>query len=259
MKKIYLLLIISVSAILLLSNSCKVEAPEKFDQPDAIYFNTTPDSINYSFAQYPQRLVDTVKIPVTVLGNAVAKDRVIDVQLATDTLSTAVAGVHYKMSPPYILPANSYSTIVPVVVYRTPDMVPGKVFSVRLKLVANNDFKLGITQQTKYIVNISYIQKPTDWGTLSGTLWAGKSADFGTWTLTKYTMILNALYNPVTGSTVTDFGAAATTLNTQYLQTVKNYLRKNYPGNFSTPLGIGATLTDPDANNAIILVGPANY
>jgi hypothetical protein len=49
------------------------------------------------------------------------------------------------------------------------------------------------------------------------------------------------------------------TITFQYLQLVKNYLRANYPGNVSSPVGIGLTLRDPDAGNLPVLVGPANY
>jgi hypothetical protein len=53
--------------------------------------------------------------------------------------------------------------------------------------------------------------------------------------------------------------SAAPAIYIQYLQLTKNYIRTKYPGNYSTPLGVGATLRDPDAGNAVIQVGPANY
>jgi len=63
-------------------------------------------------------------------------------------------------------------------------------------------------------------------------------------------------------TTVTEFPylkVGAPAISIQYLQVVKNYIRTRYPGNYSIPVGVGATLRDPDASNAVIVVGPANY
>ena len=49
--------------------ACKPVAPTLFDQPDAVYFNSASDSVAYTFAKYPNRTVDTIKLPVNVLGN----------------------------------------------------------------------------------------------------------------------------------------------------------------------------------------------
>jgi len=70
------------------------------------------------------------------------------------------------------------------------------------------------------------------------------------------------LYDPTGDTTITEFPyirQAAPAVYAQYLQIVKNYIRTKYPGNVSSPLGVGATLLDPDQNNAYIQVGPANY
>jgi len=109
---------------------------------------------------------------------------------------------------------------------------------------------------------VGYLQKPPTWGEIGGSQWAGYSSNFGTWTKTKYKVILDALYDPTSDTTVSEFPAnrfAAPAVYLQYLQLVKNYIRTKYPGNYSTPLGVGPTLRDPDANNAVIQVGPANY
>ena len=134
--------------------------------------------------------------------------------------------------------------------------------SLSLKLSPNQSFTSGITAKTNFKINLAYIQKPPTWGEIGGSQWAGYSADFGTWTKTKYKVILDALYDPVSDTTVTEFPYnrfAAPAVYIQYLQLVKNYIRTKYPGNYSTPLGVGATLRDPDANNNVIQVGPANY
>jgi hypothetical protein len=84
----------------------------------------------------------------------------------------------------------------------------------------------------------------------------------GTWTKTKYKLILEALYDKASDTTVSEFPSSrfgSPAIYIQYLQLTKNYIRTKYPGNYSTPVGIGATLRDPDAGNAVIQVGPANY
>jgi hypothetical protein len=131
-----------------------------------------------------------------------------------------------------------------------------------LQLTANENFQSGISSKTSLKIKVGYLQKPPTWGEFGGTQWAGYSGNFGTWTKTKYKVILDALYDPVSDTTVTEFpfsrfGPPAVYI--QYLQLVKNYIRTNYPGNYSTPLGFGPTLRDPDAGNNVIQVGPANY
>ena len=241
--------------------ACKEDVPTLFNQGDGIYFNSSSDSLFYTFAKYPNRLADTIKLPVTVLGNAAPTDREITIEKVTGAGINAVEGVHYKLLPPYKMPANSYSTTIPVVVYKTADM-DSIVASLVLKLSPNATFNSGITSKTSIKLNIGYLQKPPTWGEIGGSQWAGYSANFGTWTKTKYKVILDALYDPISDTTVSEFPYnrfAAPAISIQYLQLVKNYIRTKYPGNYSTPIGIGATLRDPDANNNVIQVGPANY
>lgn len=264
MKKrtVYIILIAVIFyAVTLPFTGCKKDEPILFAEHDGIYFSTASDSIYYTFAKYPKRLIDTLKIPVTVLGNAAGTDRTITVEKVTETGINAVEGTHYKLLPPFTLPAGKISTVVPVVIYRTGDM-DSLLISFKLQVKENESFKSGITAKTSLKIKVGYLQKPPSWGEFGGIQWAGYSANFGTWTKTKYKTILTALYDPASDTTVTEFpysrfGAPAILL--QYLQLVKNYIRNNYPGNYSTPIGIGATLRDPDAGNNVILVGPANY
>lgn len=258
MKKI--MLIISLLAGIVLYTACTPENPAVFEQADAIYFNAASDTISYSFAKYPHRPQDTVWIPVKVLGNASQTDQPITIEKATGAEVTAIEGVHYKLLEPYTVPADSFSTLLPVVIYRTIDLDKAAV-SLKLQLKANEHFALGITAKTAVKINIGYLQKPATWGDYSGLsgFWAGYSTNFGTWTPTKYKLILDALYDPVNDVTISEFPynrIGGPTILLQYLQLVRNYIRTNYPGNVS---GTGATLLDPDAGNLPVQVGPANY
>ena len=67
-------------AFLLLSTTigfvaCKQDVPQMYDQEDGIYFSAVTDSLSYTFAKYPNRTVDTIKLPVTVLGDPLGMDR----------------------------------------------------------------------------------------------------------------------------------------------------------------------------------------
>lgn len=236
--------------------ACSPDDPLQFNSPDGVYFNAPADSITYSFAKYPNRVSDTVWIPVSVLGNMSAQERELSIEAVTG--ENAEAGKHYKLVTPFKIAANSTTATIPVVVYRTGDM-DSVLISLKLRLKQNSNFEIGITSKSTIKVRIAYLQKPPTWGELSGFRWAGNSANFGTWTKTKYKVVLAALYDQGSDTTITEFpvGAPYPSSYAQYLQIVKNYIRTTYPGNFS---GTGATLRDPDMpNNPLVLVGPANY
>ena len=252
---------IIIFAAILPFAACKEDVPTVFAEPDGIYFSAPADSMTYTFAKYPNRLIDTLKIPVTVLGKAADKDRTITLEKLSGTDINGTEGVHYKLLQPYTLPAGKVSTTLPVVIYRTGDM-DSLSFNFKFQLKANENFISGISAKTSLKIKVGYLQKPPTWGDISGTRWAGQTANFGTWTKTKYKIILNALYDQVSDTTVTEFPITSPypAAYAQYLQIVKNYIRTNYPGNYSTPLGVGATLRDPDmSNNPVIQVGPSNY
>ncbi len=241
---------------------CKEDVPALFAEPDGVYFSASSDSIAYTFAKYPNRTKDTLRLPITVLGKPMSTDRTIIVEKGTGSDVNATEGVHYKLLGPYTMPANKITTTIPVVIYRTADM-DNLTITFVLQLRTNESFQSGISSKTSLKVKVGYLQKPVSWGDYGSTVgWAGNSANFGTWTKTKYKMILDALYDPVSDTTVTEFPYSslnAPAIYIQYRQIVKNYIRTNYPGNYSTPEGIGPTLRDPDAGNKVIQVGGANY
>ena len=250
--------IILLAAIL---PGCKEDVPTVFAEPDGIYFNAPADSMTYTFAKYPNRLSDTLKIPVTVLGSAAGTDRTISLEKLSGVDINGTEGVHYKLLQPYKLPAGKVSTILPVVIYRTGDMDSLSI-NFKFQLKANENFVSGISAKTSLKIKVGYLQKPPTWGDLTGLQWAGYSLNMGTWTRTKYKVVLDALYDPVSDTTVSEFPYGRSqppAIYIQYLQLVKNYIRTKYPGNYSYPRGIGATLRDPDNKDSVIQVGPSNY
>ena len=240
---------------------CKEDVPTIFAEPDGIYFSASSDSLYYTFAKYPNRTVDTLKIPVTVLGKAAEVDRVFRVDKIPDSGFNGVEGVHYKLLSPYTLPAGKITMQIPVVIYKTGDM-DSLLIQFKLRLTENENFVSGISSKAFLKVKVAYLQKPPTWGEFGGSQWAGFNGNFGTWSKTKYKVILDALYDPVNDTTVSEFPyqrTGAPAISIQYMQMVRNYLRTKYPGNFTSPRGNGATLRDPDNKDSVIQVGPANY
>ena len=259
MKKGILYIILLVATLPFVS--CEEDVPLLFAEPDGIYFSTVSDSLYYTFAKYPNRTVDTLKIPVSVLGKAAEVDRIIRVDKIADSGFNGVEGVHYKLLPPYTLPAGKITMQIPVVIYKTGDM-DSLSFKFKLRLTENENFVSGISSKAFLKVKVAYLLKPPTWGEFGGSQWAGFNGNFGTWSKTKYKVILDALYDPVNDTTVSEFPylrVGAPAISIQYMQMVRNYLRSNYPGNFTSPRGIGPTLRDPDNKDSVVLVGPANY
>jgi len=240
---------------------CKEDVPTIFAEPDGIYFSAPADSMTYTFAKYPTRVSDTLKIPVTVLGKPAGTDRTISIEKLSGADLNGMEGVHYKLLQPYTLPAGKVSTMLPVVIYKTGDM-DSLSFNFKFQLKTNENFVSGISAKTSLKIKVGFLQKPPTWGELTGLQWAGYSLNMGTWTRTKYKVVLDALYDPVSDTTVSEFPYGRSqppAIYIQYLQLVKNYIRTKYPGNYSFPRGIGATLRDPDNKDSVIQVGPSNY
>lgn len=249
---------------------CKQDLPVSFSQNNALYFGPAATIsgnftglTQFSFAQYPHRTVDTLMVRVSLLGNISSTDRTFTVATIDTPIANATEGTDYQLQPSYTLPANATYVNIPVILYRSHTL-DSTAYSFFLEVVPNQNFATVNNRQAVYNVQATYLQKPSTWDVMpSGvTGWAKYSNNLGTWTKTKYQVVLNALYSQTGDTSIASFPYAysvAPAIYTQYLQMVKNYILANYPGNYSKPLGVGPTLTDPDANNAYIQVGPANY
>lgn len=243
---------------------CK-EDPALFVEKDGLYFGTADTAISYLFAKYPNRITDTIRVPVNVLGNATSGDRPISFELIAEAGDgAAIEGKHFKIPGGAVIPGKAITGVIQVVIYRTADLESGKTVKLSIRIKKDEGFPAdGITTKQKLVISMAYLQKPASWGEFTGSItgfFAGYRDNFGTWTPTKYKMILDALYDPATGTTVTEFPgsrfAPIPVIYNQYVAIVRNYIKVKYPGNYG--LG-GAVLTDPDNNNMPVQVGPANY
>jgi hypothetical protein len=240
------------------------DKPDLFKEPDGVYFGTADTAISYSFAKYPKRITDTVRIPVNVLGNSNSMDRSIAVEVVSASGGdAALEGTHFKILDDSKIPAKAIAGTILVVVYRTADLETGKVVKFAIRLRKDQNFPAeGIVGKQKLTINLAYLQKPASWGEFTGSVtgfFAGYKDNFGTWTPTKYKLILDALYDPATSTTIAEFPGSRfgpPIIYNQYVAVVRNYIKTHYPGNYG--LG-GAILNDPDNSNMPVQVGPANY
>ncbi len=202
--------IVCTSALIAVLVSCQKSELTKYAEEDMIYvykdaFNTKKDSAGYSFAiKANSLLVDTVKVPVRIMGVAASKDR--EVKLAAiKEFTTAVEGVHYTFLP-YIIPAGAYSADLPVVVKRTADMKTQE-FRLQVQVIESKDFKPGIPNSPvagnfagaslQYLIKVNdFLTKPSNWD-------SQLISYFGTFSQAKYKFIID-----VTGKTDFALGAA---------------------------------------------------
>jgi hypothetical protein len=149
------------AALLLALTGCKKETIEFYSGASVLYFD---NAINYGNQRNTQRvdttlftfsladatLVDsTLNVRVNLMGKQADHDRSFNVKVI-DSLTTAVAGLHYDaMQPSYTLPANTSVMYIPVRFHRTPDMA-SKQFLLQFQLQPNQEFDTTLTQpQTK--------------------------------------------------------------------------------------------------------------
>lgn len=104
--------------LLVLLGSCSKNETIKYQEKAAVYFasHTGKDSIVYSFAG-KTAAIDTVYLDVSLLGNKLEKDQHYKVSI-NKARTSAQVGFHYKaLEDSYVLPAGSFKTKVPVVIY----------------------------------------------------------------------------------------------------------------------------------------------
>ena len=166
MKKILNVIVLSLTLGLLLTG-CEENERMLYSAPSAVYFSemTSEDSLQYSFASGLKE-IDTVSIPLMIIGEKVSYPR--QIQVEVDASTTAQENVHYKLSSTVIeLPAGEVKTAVHVVVMDNDAALEYGSVALVLNLKANEDFVLGFPEQlsarliiTKQLVKPSYWEMP---------------------------------------------------------------------------------------------------
>lgn len=174
----------AISLSLLTLFSCKKGENVVYNSPDNIHFNfviPTVDSIVYTFAFTPGKLSDTVYVPVQLSGKRVNHERKYAVAV-TDSNTAAIAGEHYApLLSSYVLPADSGTTWLPVIIYNTDSLLRKRSVALSLHMVATSDLGIAIADQDMGKVIISNkLEKPNWWN-----MWMG-----GYFSSTKYQLFI---------------------------------------------------------------------
>lgn len=164
MQKIIIIFIAAVAGI----TACRKADKVIYHSSDNIYFDLDSlgerDSILYTFAYHPERLQDTVWIPVRISGNRIHADRIYSVEVV-DTATTALVNKHYEpLKDQYKMPTDSGFTYMPVILYNTDTEMVKRSFSLTIQMVATGDFNTSFSTLIKArVVFSNKLEKPKWW------------------------------------------------------------------------------------------------
>lgn len=177
MKK---LMMIALSGALLIAG-CKKTVEQIYTSPDSVYFDFVPaddddpriDSISFSFALFPGLSTDTVFLPVSITGTRMATNRKFKLAVV-DSVSTAVPGLHYKaLEADYTMPADSGSTLVPIILYASDPALTEKTVRVKFRLMPTTDFTVTTREyDSAKIIFSNRLEKPIWWDPWQGEVGA---------------------------------------------------------------------------------------
>ncbi|OQP64124.1 hypothetical protein A3860_22220 [Niastella vici] len=159
---------IILMAVVVAMTACRKADQITYHSADNIYFDLDPwglrDSILYTFAYHPNRLKDTVWVPVSISGNRVNKDRYYAVKVV-DTATTALPNIHYEpLKDQYKISAGYGWQNMPVVLYNTDTQMVRRSFSLTIQMVSTDDFGAGFPSLiTARLVFSGKLEKPKWW------------------------------------------------------------------------------------------------
>lgn len=155
------------------------------DDSPAVYFwdGSIVDSTAYTFAVASiDQYIDTVYIPVRIMGFAADRDRIINI--AVSDSSTAIRGEHFEIGRT-VVGAGKYADSVEVYVYRTEDMVE-KSYTIYLQIKESEDFIPGYEDYQTYAISVTDQVLPPSW---SYTL----ISNFGAYSVVKFRFMVSVL------------------------------------------------------------------
>lgn len=160
----YTLILLFLSLFMLCS--CKKANLTTYDRQANIYFDLNAvdrDSIVYTFAYDMAKALDTILIPVKVMGYRDQHLRHYKAYVQNDS-STARASAHYDpLQPEYALAADSGRTFLPIIVHNVNDLEERPV-SLLVKLQASDDFGIENTALIRArIVLSAQLEQPVWW------------------------------------------------------------------------------------------------
>ena len=230
---------------------CKKTALTPYEQPDMIYIyknssDPNRDSITYSFAtKSASRVQDTVKVPLRIMGLAKNVDRKVNVRVIADS-TTAIEGTHYQILPA-VVPANSYTGYIPVLVKRNATLKTSEL-RVMLEVLESADFKPGVPNSPvvgsrsggaiRILVKLNdYLTKPSNWDSFLVFY-------FGTFSQVKYSFVISVTGRSEFSTSGTD--PVSTSLITYYKLLCKQALNDYTAANGSLNDEFGSPITFPN-------------
>lgn len=151
--------------------ACQKDKLLTYEHPANVYLELSSaqkDSIVYTFAYDMTKAVDTVFIPVRLMGHRVDSERFYQAFIEQDS-STAQEDVHYKaLEESYSLGAGEGKTSLPLIVYNTADLESQPVNMV-IKLKSSEDFGVENDKIIRaYVVLSAQLEQPAWW-----SMWMG--------------------------------------------------------------------------------------
>ena len=159
--------LIILTVIVGLLYSCKKETlPPYSAEKDNIYLDyKNTDSLIYSFAYHPELVKDTIWLPVIVSGKRVNYDRHFALTVV-DRSTSAVRGLHYEaLKESYVLPADSGTVSVPVILLNTDTALANKSVDLTVRIVGGDDFATLLPEEirSKRLLFSNRLEQPEWW------------------------------------------------------------------------------------------------
>lgn len=237
--------LVYILAVLLLGIAgCERESVLKYENDPRLYFfkgtdNTQNpylvqmDSVAQSFFILPDaQMRDTVRIVIETMGLTSDQPRPFTlVQTNVGEADAAVAGKHYlafdseEMKKNMMIPAGSVRYYLPLVVLRGDPFMETSVLRLKLKIVENEYFKVGIETQTELLVKMTAApEMPSNWRSWQYT--------FGKWGPKKMWFLVH--YMGITDFTFPEDYAYTSYLHSLFLEKLAEYNAN--PNNPDVPL-----------------------
>lgn len=176
-----------LAGILFLFTACENEDISEFNSGDGLYFTNQVSTYNF-MENYANQLIgqDTLKIAVSLTGNASPKDREFLVETVKDSLYTAEEGMFTLL--PGTIKANEFQGTVPVIIHYSSKL-DDSVYVARIKIKGNTYFPDQNLFDQAYSIRFSNkLTAPENWSVLKSR--------FGDYSDSWYTFILRTTELP---------------------------------------------------------------
>lgn len=160
--------LIYIVCFIFLLSSCEKSKELRYDADLSalnIWLGSNPqkqDSLVYNYAFRSLNERDTIKFSVRLTGLPSDQDREFKLKAVGGDIARVKAGVHYEF-PKYILKANAYEGIFPIIIKRSADFKQQEARIV-FALEENEVFKKGIVERSDLIIILrEAFAKPGNW------------------------------------------------------------------------------------------------